>query len=101
MRENRASHLVGWKKNSSYYIAPVGDRTHDLPHTVASNVIKVSHALYHSATAAVYCWSQAIIPKMRTCMSTTAALQVAADRKRRAVPIVTDGATNLVACDHT
>ena len=35
-----------------YYIAPVGDRTHDLPHTVASNMIKVSHALNHSATAA-------------------------------------------------
>ena len=40
-------------KNSSYYIAPVGDRTHDLPHTVASNMAKVSHALNHSATAAV------------------------------------------------
>ena len=46
---------VTWRvKNVSYYIAPVGDRTHDLPHTVASNMIKVSqsHALYHSATAA-------------------------------------------------
>ena len=32
-------------KNSSYYIAPVGDWTHDLPHTVASNMVKVSHAL--------------------------------------------------------
>ena len=40
-------------KNSSYYIAPAGDRTHDLPHTVASNMDKVSHALTHSATAAV------------------------------------------------
>ena len=40
-------------KNSSYYIAPVRDRTHDLPHTVASNVVKVSHALNHSATEAV------------------------------------------------
>ena len=40
-------------KNSSYYIAPVGDRTHDLPHTVASNMVKVSHALNHSATEAV------------------------------------------------
>ena len=39
-------------KNSSYYIAPVGDRTHDLPHTVASNMVKVSHALNHSATEA-------------------------------------------------
>ena len=28
-------------KNSSYYIAPVGVRTHDLPHTVASNMGKV------------------------------------------------------------
>ena len=40
-------------KNSSYYIVPVGDRTHDLPNTVASNNGKVSHALNHSATAAV------------------------------------------------
>ena len=39
-------------KNSSYYIAPVGDWTHDLPHTVASNMVKVSHALNHSATEA-------------------------------------------------
>ena len=36
-------------KNSSYYIAPVGDRTHDLPQAVASNMVKVSHALNHSA----------------------------------------------------
>ena len=49
---NRTSHL-GRMKNSSYYIAPVGDRTHDLPHTVASNMVKVSHALNHSATEAV------------------------------------------------
>ena len=42
-------------KNSSYYIAPVGDSTHDLPHTIASNMVKVSHALNHSATeAAMY-----------------------------------------------
>ena len=40
-------------KNSSYYIAPVGDWTHDLPHTVASNMVKVSHALNHSATVVV------------------------------------------------
>ena len=40
-------------KNSSYYIAPVGVRTHDLPHTAASNMSKVSHALTHSATAPV------------------------------------------------
>ena len=39
-------------KNSSYYIAPVGDWTHDLPHIVASNMVKVSHALNHSATEA-------------------------------------------------
>ena len=35
-------------------IAPVGDWTHDLPHTVASNMVKVSHALNHSATEAVF-----------------------------------------------
>ena len=40
-------------KNSSYYIAPVGDQTHDLPHTAASNMVKVSHALNHTATEAV------------------------------------------------
>ena len=38
-------------KNSSYYIAPVGVRTHDLPHTAATNMGKVSYALTHSATA--------------------------------------------------
>ena len=43
----------GRMKNSSYYIAPVGDWTHDLPHSVASNIGKVSHALNHSATEAV------------------------------------------------
>ena len=43
----------GRMTNSSYYIAPVGDSTHDLPHTVASNMVKVSHALNHSATEAV------------------------------------------------
>ncbi len=43
----------GRMKNSSYYMAPVGDWTHDLPHTVASNMVKVSHALNHSATTAV------------------------------------------------
>ena len=36
-------------KNSSYYNAPVGDWTHDLPYTIASNLVKV----YHSATEAV------------------------------------------------
>ena len=49
---NRTSHL-GRMKKSSYYIAPVGDRTHDLPHTVASYMVKVSHVLTHSATTAV------------------------------------------------
>ena len=29
----------GRMNNSSYYIAPAGDRTHDLPHTVASNMV--------------------------------------------------------------
>ena len=37
----------GRMKNSSYYIAPVGDWTHDLPHTVASNMATVSDALNH------------------------------------------------------
>ena len=27
-------------KNSSYYIAPVWDRIHDRPHTVASNMVR-------------------------------------------------------------
>ena len=53
--ENLTSHL-GRMKNSSYYIAPVGDWTHDLPHTVASNMVKVSHALNHSATKALPDW---------------------------------------------
>ena len=44
----------GRMKNSSYYIAPVEDWTHDLPHTLASNMVKVSHALNHSATEAVH-----------------------------------------------
>ncbi len=39
-------------KNSSYYIAPVGDWTQYLPHTIASNMVKVSHTLNHSATEA-------------------------------------------------
>ena len=33
--------------------SPGRDRTRDLPHTVASNMDKVSHTLHHSATAAV------------------------------------------------
>ena len=32
-------------KNSSYYIAPVGDWTHDIPHTVVSNMVNVSPPL--------------------------------------------------------
>ena len=48
--EGKPCHSPGRMKNSSYYIAPAGDRTHDLPHTVASNMGKVSHALTHSAT---------------------------------------------------
>ena len=36
---------VAWSdENSSYYIAPVGVRTHDLPHTAASNMDKVFEA---------------------------------------------------------
>ena len=38
----------GRMKNSSYYIAPIGDRIQYFPHTVASNMVKVSHALNHS-----------------------------------------------------
>ena len=49
-------------KNSSYYIAPVGDWTHDLLHTVASNMVKVSHALNHSATEAVHSATEAVSP---------------------------------------
>ena len=29
-------------KNSSYYISPVGDLTHDLQHTVASNMVSLA-----------------------------------------------------------
>ena len=51
--EGKPCQSPGRMKNSSEYIAPVGVRTHDLPHTVASNMGKVSYALTHSATAAV------------------------------------------------
>ena len=34
--EGKPCQSLGRMKNSSYYIAPVGVRTHDLPHTVAS-----------------------------------------------------------------
>ena len=46
----------GRMKNSSYYNVPVGDWTHDLPQTVASHMVKLSHALNHSATEAVEWW---------------------------------------------
>ena len=52
--EGKPFQSPGRMKNSSYYIAPVGVRTHDLPHTVASNMVKMSYALTHSATAPVY-----------------------------------------------
>ena len=54
MRENRASHLVGWQTHPT--IAPVGVRTHDLPHAVASNMVKVSYAPNHSATGSHFGW---------------------------------------------
>ena len=45
---------VTWSDEKRILIyCPAGDRTHDLPHTVASNMGKVSHALTHSAKAAV------------------------------------------------
>ena len=52
--EGKPCQSPGRMKNSSYYIAPFGVRTHDIPHTVASNMGKVSYALTYSATAAVY-----------------------------------------------
>ena len=63
--ERKPCQSPGRMKNSyptRVYIAPVGVRTHDLPHTVASNMVKVSHALDHSATANIiemtmYWWS--------------------------------------------
>ena len=36
--EEKPYQSPGRMKNSSYYIAPVGVRIHDLPHTVASNM---------------------------------------------------------------
>ena len=48
---NRSSCLAGWKTHPTIIIiAPVGVRTHDLPHSAPSNVVKVSHAFNHSAT---------------------------------------------------
>ena len=55
----------GRMKNSSYYIAPVGDWTHDLPYTVSSNMINVSHALNHSATAWFISFSLTIFLALR------------------------------------
>ena len=43
--EGKPCQSPGRMKNLSYYIAPAGDRTHDLPHAAASNMIKVSYAL--------------------------------------------------------
>ena len=48
----------GSDENSSYYIAPVGDRTHDLPHTVASNMDKVSHDPLGQVTVQRRCYKQ-------------------------------------------
>ena len=61
----------GQMKNSSYYIAPVGVRTHDLPHTVASNMSKVPYALTHSATPAVnqLLWKRLICVRMTSRMT--------------------------------
>ena len=53
--EGKPYQSPGRMTHSSYYIAPVGDRTHDLPHTVASNMVNVSQSPNHSATAAVLC----------------------------------------------
>ena len=62
-------------KNSSYYIVPVGVRTHDLPHTLASNMGKVSHALTHSAvttvTTVVTGWVNAIFNLMQSYLLNT------------------------------
>ena len=55
----------GRMKNSSYYIALVGDRTHKLPHTVASNMVNGSHDLNHSAavTGISVGWMVQTLPK--------------------------------------
>ena len=44
MRENRTMQSPGRMTNSSYYIAPAGDRTHNLGRR-SVNMIKVSYAL--------------------------------------------------------
>ena len=43
----------GRMKNSYYFFPRSGIELTTLPHTVASNMVKVSHALNHSATEAV------------------------------------------------
>ena len=68
----------GRMKNSSYYIAPVGDRTHDLPHTVASNMVKMSHALNHSVFNLIN-----VITAVSPGGSRTAGRVVSADHERR------------------
>ena len=35
-QERKPYQFPGWMKNSPYYIAPAGARTHDLPHTQTS-----------------------------------------------------------------
>ena len=45
---------VAWSDEKLILLyCPVGVRTHDLPHTAASNMVKVYQASNHSATAAV------------------------------------------------
>ena len=43
--------LPGWTKNSSYYSAPVGDRTDDLTPPYSFIVAKVSHARRRNRSA--------------------------------------------------
>ena len=61
IRKPYQSPAWSYEKTHPTDIAPVGDRTHDLPHTVVSNMVKVSHALNHSATAAVYVHPKALL----------------------------------------
>ena len=49
---NRTSHLVGWKTHPTI-LPRSGIELTTSPHTVASNMVKVSHALNHSATTAM------------------------------------------------
>ena len=41
------------KNSSYYYISPVGDRTHNLPHTVTLNMVNMFHGLNQPATAVI------------------------------------------------